>query len=143
MVAGYRPKSILTPLLMYQDTVYRKARKRVAKKKGFYKHLSSYLIMGIFFFVLNLLSDPGDWWFYWPMLGWGIGLAFHYVGVFGFPGLNNMEESWEEEEIQKEMRRLEKSAVEELPPLPDEKEDKLKLPDPEEAQKQWNDRDFV
>ena len=27
--------------------------------------------------AINLLSSPGHWWFYWPMLGWGIGLAAH------------------------------------------------------------------
>ena len=25
---------------------------------------------------------PGTWWFQWPLLGWGIGLAFHFKAVF-------------------------------------------------------------
>ena len=54
---------------------YEKARKRVKKKKDFYSHLATYLAMGAFFLALNLLTAPGRWWFYWPMLGWGIGLA--------------------------------------------------------------------
>ena len=27
---------------------------------------------------------PGPWWFQWSVLGWGIGLAFHFKAIF-FP----------------------------------------------------------
>lgn len=86
---------------------YERARKRVKEKKGFYSHLTSYLVVGSFFFILNMITDPWDWWFYWPMLGWGIGLASHYFKVFGWPGSGAGSEEWEHREIEKEMRRLE------------------------------------
>lgn len=85
---------------------YEKAQKRVQAKKRFYKHLGTYLVMGVFFFVLNFLTSPGAWWFYWPMLGWGIGVAMQYVNVFGFPGSGLGSPDWEERELEKEMRRL-------------------------------------
>ena len=65
------------------EKMYREAQKRVKDKKSFYSHLASYLMMSIFFFVLNALTSFGDWWFYWPLLGWGIGLVMHYFRVFG------------------------------------------------------------
>jgi hypothetical protein len=69
---------------MTEEDIIKKARKRVKAKKGFYAHLSSYIITIGFFFFVNLLSSPGDWWFYWPALAWGVGLVSHYFGVFGF-----------------------------------------------------------
>lgn len=86
---------------------YERARKRVKEKKDFYSHFTTYLIMGAFFFTLNMLTSPGSWWFYWPMLGWGIGLASHYFKVFGWPGSGAGSKEWENREIEKEMHRLE------------------------------------
>jgi hypothetical protein len=85
---------------------YTEAQKRVKKKKEFYSHLSSYVVMGIFFFVLNFLTAPGRWWFYWPMLGWGIGLAFHYIDVFGIPGVGDLSKDWEEKAIEEELQKM-------------------------------------
>lgn len=85
---------------------YEKARKRVKAKKEFYQHLTSYVVMGIFFFLLNAVTSFGAWWFYWPILGWGVGLLFHYFDVFGFPGAGDRSPEWEEKEIQKEMARM-------------------------------------
>jgi hypothetical protein len=85
---------------------YEKAHKRVQAKKKFYKHLGTYLVMSTFFYILNMLTSPGAWWFYWPMLGWGIGIAMQYVNVFGFPGSGLGSPDWEERELEKEIRRL-------------------------------------
>jgi len=32
-------------------------------------------------FAIDWLTG-GGWWFYWPMLGWGVGLAIHGMSVF-------------------------------------------------------------
>lgn len=85
---------------------YQAAKKRVKKIKGFYGHLASYFIMGVFFFVMNMSTSPDAFWFHFPMMGWGIGLAFHYIGVFGVPGLGALDQEWEKREIEKEMIRL-------------------------------------
>ena len=53
------------------------------RKKGFYSHLWSYLIICAALLLINNFS-PGPWWFQWPMLGWGIGLAFHFKAIY-FP----------------------------------------------------------
>lgn len=50
------------------------------RRKGFRSHLFSFLAVNLFLFAINLLT-PGPWWFFWPLLGWGLGLAFHARGA--------------------------------------------------------------
>jgi hypothetical protein len=64
---------------------YERAQARVKELKGFYIHASAYILVNIGLFVINLLTG-GGWWFYWPLLGWGIGLGVHALSVFGFSG---------------------------------------------------------
>ncbi len=91
---------------MTESEKYKLAQKRVKQKKNFYRHLSVYLVMSTFFFLVNYLSSPGVWWFYWPMLGWGIGVAIQYVNVFGLTGAGLGTPEWEERQMNKEMDRL-------------------------------------
>lgn len=113
---------------MNQDDKYSRARKRVKAKKGFYSHLSTYVVVGIFFFGMNMLTDPFDIWWPFPMLSWGIGLAIHYLTVFGFPGSGVMSKEWEDREMEKELRRVGYDAEEELM-YEEEKEDHLEPDD--------------
>ncbi len=53
------------------------------RKAGFYSHLWSYLIINAALLIINNFT-PGPWWFQWSVLGWGIGLAFHFKAVY-FP----------------------------------------------------------
>lgn len=59
------------------------ARERILRRRrhGFYSHLRSYLIVNGALLLINLLTS-GSLWFFWPMIGWGIGLAFHASNVF-------------------------------------------------------------
>jgi hypothetical protein len=54
------------------------------RKAGFQWHLWSYLVVNAALLLTNKLT-PGPWWFHWSVLGWGIGLAFHFKAVY-FPG---------------------------------------------------------
>jgi hypothetical protein len=40
-----------------------------------------YLAVNALLIVINLATTPGKYWFYWPLLGWGIGIAGHAFGV--------------------------------------------------------------
>lgn len=128
-----------------EDKIYEMARKRVAEKKGFYRHFSVYLAVGAFFFIMNVLTyyDSYEWWFFFPMIPWGAGLAIHYFSVFGLPG-GHLSREWEERELRREMDRL-RSKVDllesprqneglELPRL--KKEKVRKSP-------RWNEEDLV
>lgn len=133
------------------DPIIRKARRRVKAKKGFYVHLSSYLAVGIFFFLMNVLTfgESGEWWFFFPMLPWLVGLLIHYFVVFGLPGTNILTEGWEEREMEKELWRLRRREPSETDPaLPDpdagEAPEELELPDPKKIrEKRWDREDLV
>ena len=51
------------------------------KKIDFRRHLRTYLVMSVFFFVLSGLTG-GGWWI-WPVLGWGIGVAMQGLSLYG------------------------------------------------------------
>ncbi|WMJ72159.1 2TM domain-containing protein [Cytophagaceae bacterium ABcell3] len=63
---------------------YKKAyREVVAKeeKKDFRYHMIWYICINVLLVIVNLTLTPGNLWFYWPLLGWGIGIASHYYQV--------------------------------------------------------------
>ena len=82
-----------------ETIAYERAVKRVKELKGFYGNLISYCIVIPFLVIINLLTSPRQLWFYWPMLGWGIGLLAHGMNVFAI-GRN-----WEEKKIQEIMNK--------------------------------------
>jgi len=139
---------------MYKsDDNYKLARKRVKKKKRFYRHLSIYLVMSAFFFLLNVLADPYEWWFFFPMLGWGIFLAIHYVSIFGITKQRLGTTEWEERELKKEMQRMgiapphaKKPSMEQISKAKEQfnLDDHLELKEiNKEKVKQYDEEDFV
>ncbi|MBK8563815.1 MAG: 2TM domain-containing protein [Saprospiraceae bacterium] len=102
-----------------------KAKKKVKDKKDFYQHLMSYAIVNTFLFALNIITSPGYLWFVFPLMGWGVGLAFHYVGVFGIPGFDILSKEWEERELEKELRKDSQAQSIEKPKASVEKENPL------------------
>ena len=91
---------------MSEEEIYQQAKKRVEEKKGFFNHLAVYLIVNIVLVLIWAFPAGGGYpWFVWPLGGWGIGLIFHFLGVFVF----NKQTGWEKREIEKEVERLKKS----------------------------------
>jgi hypothetical protein len=81
---------------------FERARRRVEAIKGFYLHLSIYLIVIGALVAIDLVTSSDAFWFYWPALGWGIGIAIHAVVVFiGGP----FGADWEQRKIRKLMER--------------------------------------
>lgn len=126
---------------------YREAKKRVEAKKEFYQHITVFVVMSVFFFTLNIITAPYALWFYWPIIGWGIGVLFHYFEVFGFPAIPQMSQEWEDEQIREEMMRLE----ERNPPRRNRQDDddyeqlELKQLKKEKSRQKpkWRDEDLV
>ncbi len=52
------------------------------KKIDFKRHLRTYLVMSVFFIVLDNVL-PGSSWAIWPILGWGIGVAMQALSLYG------------------------------------------------------------
>ena len=82
---------------------YKRARKRVEDLKGFYIHISVFTIVNLTLFLINLLSTPGTWWFYWITVFWGIGIIWHAFGVF--IGDRLLGKEWEEKKIKEYMEK--------------------------------------
>lgn len=77
--------------------------KEVQAIKGFYSHLSTYVLVISMLFVINLLSNPDYIWAFWPALGWGLGIISHGLRAFGLFKLFGPE--WEKKQIEKRLGR--------------------------------------
>ena len=82
-----------------------RARKRVEDIKGFYVHVGVYVIVNAALLAINLLSSPDTLWFYWPLLGWGIGVAIHAFTLILEGGI--LGSDWEERKIDELVQREE------------------------------------
>ncbi len=59
------------------------------KLRGFGLHIAGYGIVMVVLVAINMLSNPDNPWFVWPMVGWGGVLAIHAafaMGLFGGSG---------------------------------------------------------
>ena len=85
----------------FDNDKYKRAKKRVDELKGFYIHMSIYVVINTFILV-NIYLQTDNFW-QWPhfitLFAWGLGLAFHAIKVFGINPL--LGKDWEERQIQK------------------------------------------
>lgn len=88
---------------MEEDERYKVAKERVEEIKGFYIHLGVYLIVNLGLFAINMITNPDALWFYWPMLGWGIGVVIHLFALVMEGGLFGP--SWEDKKIHQLMQK--------------------------------------
>lgn len=85
-----------------EEQRYLRAKKKVDDMKGFYTHLTVYcLVIPIIIFV-NLRYVPHFHWFWFSLVGWGFGLFFHWLNVFGF-NLLGFGDKWKERKIKEFM----------------------------------------
>ncbi|GAA5140029.1 helix-turn-helix domain-containing protein [Thalassotalea piscium] len=71
--------------------------------KGFYSHLTTYVIVIACLFIFNLTFTPSYLWVLWAAFGWGIGVVSHAISVFevfSFFGAD-----WEKKQIEKKLGR--------------------------------------
>ena len=76
---------------------------QVRKLKGFYIHLAQYVLVVALLAVINALTTPNHWWVQWVIMGWGIGVFFHWLQIserFGLFG-----SKWEKEQVEKRLGR--------------------------------------
>ena len=72
---------------------------RIRARQTFYLNLACFLAMAIYLTYLWARSDSPTFWPIWGILGWGIGLTFHGLNVFGW------DRGISEERIQREIDR--------------------------------------
>ena len=76
---------------------------QVRKLKDFYIHLANYVLVVALLAVINALTTPNHWWVQWVVMGWGIGVFFHWLQIserFGLFG-----SKWEKEQVEKRLGR--------------------------------------
>ncbi|WP_298311991.1 2TM domain-containing protein [uncultured Aquimarina sp.] len=92
-----------------RQTGYEIAKNRVDDEKKFYSHLSAYLIINIFFLLMNsnFIDEEVNKWFDWNLyvtpFFWGIGLFFHWITTFN-PNIIFIKK-WEEQKIKQLMAK--------------------------------------
>jgi len=52
------------------------------KKQEFVEHLVSFLAVNAFLFFIDFRKDQSLSWFWFPFLGWGIGIALHLASLY-------------------------------------------------------------
>jgi len=71
------------------------AKRRVAFKG----HAATYVVINIFLWILWYITGRDTAyhtpWAVWPMLGWGIGLLFHFLGAYVFTKSVSVEKEYE------------------------------------------------
>lgn len=90
---------------MDDQSAYENAKTRVETKIGFFIHLAVFIVVNLLLIIINLSTSAGHLWFQWPLIGWGIGLLFHAVGIFFSAGGLRIKERLIEKEMQKEAAR--------------------------------------
>lgn len=75
----------------------------VRKVKGFYIHLTQYVIVIALLAAINLTTSSGYLWFVWPALGWGVGIVAHGASVFS--AVPFLDGAWERREVEKHLGR--------------------------------------
>jgi len=99
-----------------QEASFIRAKKRVKAIKGFYVHFIIYVLSNIFIsgiIIYGLMESNysfedafSNFGVYSTWLFWGIGMFFHWLGVFGFKSLG-LGSDWEEKKIKELMDKEE------------------------------------
>ncbi len=88
-----------------REESYLRAQKKVKSIIGFYWHLASYVIVNIFIILLIVMNGGRFLSFgtFATAIFWGIGLLFHFLGVYGPDFIFGKD--WEQRKIREYMER--------------------------------------
>ena len=89
------------------DDSYVQARKHVEELKEFYYNIISYCLVIPFLIFINYKTHWDFKWFWFPMFGWGIGIAIHAYKVYVGDGV--LGRNWERRKIEQFMREEEQN----------------------------------
>jgi hypothetical protein len=79
------------------------ARRYVRRKRILYTVVGIWIVLSLMWFTIDLLDDSSSFWFYWPMLGAGIGVAITAIVLLGMGGLFGVD--WERRQMDKYLQR--------------------------------------
>lgn len=81
-----------------QKFSYERAKKKAKNLRSFYFNLLSYCIVIPILIIVNVTFTPEFQWFWFSMLGWGVGVLAHAMEVFNFNPI--LGKNWEEKKLQ-------------------------------------------
>lgn len=87
-------------MIKIENKKYLRAKRKVENLKSFYIHLIVFILVNTLLILINVLNykEVGNWWFIYPVIGWGIGLAIHGISITSFSFFG---EKWEGKKIEK------------------------------------------
>jgi hypothetical protein len=90
-----------------KEQKYLRAKEKVDKIKGLYANLITFCIVIPGLIYINLRFVPEFHWFWFPIFGWGTGLAFHAMDTYQYnPFLGK---GWEDKKIKELMEEEKKN----------------------------------
>jgi hypothetical protein len=127
------------------EDVKKQAKKNHRAKQDFYITAATFVAISIILLVVSTVFEGSivAFWVRLPILVLALALGIVYISMFGFSFRAFSDKtSWEEEQIEKEMRRLYQQRRNELPPGEDlSEEDVLELKELERLKRKWYDHD--
>lgn len=86
------------------ENKYFKAKERVAELKKFYNALFTFVVVNLFFVLINYMTNGLEYaWFWWVTVSWGLGMVFYAFKVFGWNLI--FSKNWEERKIREIMEK--------------------------------------
>jgi hypothetical protein len=90
-------------LKLSEEERYKIAQKRVNEIRGYYGHLTVYVIVNITLFLIWFFTNRGSYmWFLWPLGAWGVAIILQTLNIFVFSKGN-----WEQRKIKEIMDKIE------------------------------------
>ena len=75
------------------------AQRWVRRKRILYTILGIYAVLSLMWFAIDMADGIENLWFYWPMLGTGVGVAVTAVVLLGIGGLFGPD--WEKRQVER------------------------------------------
>jgi 2TM domain len=82
-----------------QANLRAEAQRWVRRKRILYTILGIYAVLSLMWFTIDMADDSDSFWFYWPMLGTGIGVAITAVVLLGIGGVFGVD--WERRQVER------------------------------------------
>ena len=85
-----------------EDKKVKEVKKRVKELKVFYTSLTTYICVNIGLFLIDFITSPGSFWFYWVSIFWGIAIGIQAEKVFVLKG-RFLGKEWEKRKLKEFM----------------------------------------
>lgn len=81
----------------------KEARHRVRQLRGLYGNIWWYVIVNALLIAINLVTSPGNLWFYWVSIFWGFGLVVQAASIYS--KFHFFGKDWEDKKVEQLTKR--------------------------------------